>query len=265
MTYSPMDRAIELARSVRGSTSPNPPVGAVIVNGGVVVGEGSTRPAGDAHAEIVALRQAGERARGATLYVTLEPCSHWGRTPPCAAALVDAGIEDAHVSVLDPNPLVDGTGVEVLQAHGIRVEIGECAEQAAELIEAHAKYTATGKPHVTLLLDAPPEVAAIEKQAADFVLEVQVEAHTPNSPGLERGVTLPRTGTNAITEEFLTELGRRQIASCVATASGDCARFLNTNLVDKIVAGVEVDRQLGFDRRILRARPVPHVVLYRSS
>jgi diaminohydroxyphosphoribosylaminopyrimidine deaminase/5-amino-6-(5-phosphoribosylamino)uracil reductase len=150
LTLSPMDRAIELARSVRGSTSPNPPVGAVIVNAGVVIGEGSTRPAGEAHAEIVALRQAGQRARGATLYVTLEPCSHWGSTPPCAEALVEAGIREAHVSVLDPNPLVDGRGVEMLRAHGIRVEIGECADQAAELIESHVKHIQSGTPSHSL-------------------------------------------------------------------------------------------------------------------
>ena len=103
-----MARALELARSAIGSASPNPPVGAVVVRDGEVVGEGSTMPAGQAHAEVVALRQAGELARGSTLYVTLEPCSHHGRTPPCAEAVIGAGISEVHVSLIDPNPLVMG-------------------------------------------------------------------------------------------------------------------------------------------------------------
>src|SRR5579872_371680 len=98
-----MGLAIDLARKVQGSTSPNPPVGAVLVRADVVVGEGATQPPGAAHAEIVALRQAAEAARGATLYVTLEPCSHWGRTPPCAEALARAGVATVHMSLLDPN------------------------------------------------------------------------------------------------------------------------------------------------------------------
>ncbi|MXY22388.1 MAG: bifunctional diaminohydroxyphosphoribosylaminopyrimidine deaminase/5-amino-6-(5-phosphoribosylamino)uracil reductase RibD, partial [Dehalococcoidia bacterium] len=99
-----MLRALELARASVGETSPNPPVGAVVVRNGQVVGEGRTQPAGQAHAEVVALRQAGERARGATLYVTLEPCWHYGRTPPCTNSIIAAGVAEIHVSMVDPNP-----------------------------------------------------------------------------------------------------------------------------------------------------------------
>src|SRR5438067_2087770 len=106
-----MQRALELADLARGRSSPNPAVGAVIVRDGLIVGEGYTQPPGQAHAEVVAIRAAGERARGATLYVTLEPCSHFGRTPPCVDAILEAGIDNVHVATTDPFPLVNGAGI----------------------------------------------------------------------------------------------------------------------------------------------------------
>lgn len=139
-----MRRALELARRARGSTDPNPPVGAVLVKNGRVIGEGFTLPPGQAHAEIAALAAAGEEARGSILYVTLEPCCHWGRTPPCVEALVAAGVSAVHAALLDPNPLVNGNGVRYLEEHGIPVTLGECAEEAAKLVEAHAKHMAEG-------------------------------------------------------------------------------------------------------------------------
>ena len=144
-----MARALELARSAVGSASPNPPVGAVVVREGKVVGEGSTMPAGQAHAEVVALRQAGDLARGSTLYVTLEPCSHHGRTPPCAEAVIGAGISEVHVSLIDPNPLVMGRGLEQLRQAGIHVEVGAGREQAQDIIAPHTKFVTTGTPLVT--------------------------------------------------------------------------------------------------------------------
>ena len=105
-----MARALELARKAMGTTSPNPAVGAVIVRNGVVVGEGFTQPPGSSHAEVMALRQAGEEARGATMYVTLEPCSHFGRTPPCTRNIIEAGIARVHLAVSDPHPQVSGGG-----------------------------------------------------------------------------------------------------------------------------------------------------------
>ena len=116
-----MARALQLASRALGSVSPNPAVGAVLVRDGQIVGEGATQPPGAAHAEIVALRAAGPLARHSTLYVTLEPCAHFGRTPPCADALVAAGIAEAHVATLDPSPWVNGSGIAALEQAGIRV------------------------------------------------------------------------------------------------------------------------------------------------
>ncbi len=150
MTY--MDRALDLARGALGSVSPNPPVGAIVVRDGAVVGEGATQPPPGDHAEVVALRQAGEAARGAGLYVTLEPCSRQGRTPPCADALVAAGIVRVHVAMLDPNPEEDGRGIERLRSSGIDVELtpeGDEASRASRLTEAYRKHATTGRPFVT--------------------------------------------------------------------------------------------------------------------
>lgn len=145
-----MRRALDLARAARGTTSPNPPVGAVAVKDGRIAGEGATQPAGGAHAEIMALRRAGEAARGATLYVTLEPCAHFGRTPPCADAVVAAGIARVVASVRDPNPKVSGRGFERLRRAGIAVEIGQGREEAEDLALPHAKLSTAGTPLVTV-------------------------------------------------------------------------------------------------------------------
>ena len=128
-----MERALQLAAHGLWSTMPNPRVGCVIVRDGAVVGEGWHERAGEPHAEVHALRAAGDRVRGATVYVTLEPCSHVGRTPPCANALVEAGVGRVVVAMQDPNPLVAGRGLERLRAAGIRVESGLCEQEAREL------------------------------------------------------------------------------------------------------------------------------------
>ncbi|MBI4297577.1 MAG: bifunctional diaminohydroxyphosphoribosylaminopyrimidine deaminase/5-amino-6-(5-phosphoribosylamino)uracil reductase RibD [Chloroflexi bacterium] len=141
-----MRRALALARQALGSTSPNPAVGAVIVKDGEVIGEGYTRPPGGPHAEVVALGRAEERARGATLYVTLEPCCHFGRTPPCTRAIIEAGVARVQVATLDPNPLVAGRGVLELRGAGIEVVLGEQEAEAQEINEAYVKYITTGLP-----------------------------------------------------------------------------------------------------------------------
>ena len=143
-----MQRALALARQALGTTSPNPAVGAVLVKNGQVVGEGHTQPPGQPHAEIIALRQAGERARGATLYVTLEPCRHRGRTSPCASAIVAAGIAEVHMAALDPNPLVNGKGRRELEEADIRTVMGEQEEAAKRLNEAYFTFIRTGLPFV---------------------------------------------------------------------------------------------------------------------
>lgn len=128
-----MQRALELAARGRFSTAPNPMVGCVIVQQGEIVGEGFHQRAGEAHAEVHALAQAGKRAAGATAYVTLEPCSHFGRTPPCADALIKARLAKVVIAMQDPNPLVAGEGVAKLQAAGISVEVGVLEAQARAL------------------------------------------------------------------------------------------------------------------------------------
>ncbi|MFQ5933405.1 MAG: bifunctional diaminohydroxyphosphoribosylaminopyrimidine deaminase/5-amino-6-(5-phosphoribosylamino)uracil reductase RibD, partial [Dehalococcoidia bacterium] len=124
-------------------------VGAVIVKDGVVVGEGGTKPPGQAHAEVVALEQAGEAARGATMYVSLEPCCFTGRTPPCTRAIMDAGVAEVHVAASDPNPQVSGGGIRELKEAGIGTFVGEREKEARRLNEAYSKYITTGRPFVT--------------------------------------------------------------------------------------------------------------------
>jgi diaminohydroxyphosphoribosylaminopyrimidine deaminase/5-amino-6-(5-phosphoribosylamino)uracil reductase len=149
MTY--MERALALAERGRGTTYPNPLVGAVVVNGDHVVGEGWHERAGEPHAEVHALRAAGERARGATLYVTLEPCSHHGRTPPCADALIEAGIARVVVASVDANPKVRSAGIERLRAAGIDAEIDERWEARA-LNAGYFSVHERGRPWVILKL-----------------------------------------------------------------------------------------------------------------
>ena len=143
-----MARALELAVRARGRTSPNPMVGAVLVKDGQIVGQGFHPQAGQPHAEIFALHQAGERARGATLYINLEPCCHYGRTPPCTEALIRAGVSEVHMAMVDPNPLVQGKGRAALEAAGIRTFVGERKAEARQLNEAYIKYITTGRPFV---------------------------------------------------------------------------------------------------------------------
>lgn len=145
-----MRRALALAERARGLTSPNPLVGAVLVRDGEVVGEGFHAVAGGPHAEIEALAAAGERARGATLYLTLEPCVHHGRTPPCVPALATAGIRRAVVAIQDPNPLVSGRGLQALRAAGIEVAVGVLAPEAGAQNRIFFTAMRRGRPHVTL-------------------------------------------------------------------------------------------------------------------
>jgi len=145
-----MAAAIAAARRVRGATSPNPAVGAVLVRDGVIVGVGATAPPGGPHAEAAAIAAAGDAARGATLYCTLEPCSPFPgkRTPPCSRALVDAGIARAVVAIEDPHPSVSGEGIAFLRANGIAVELGDGREDAVALLRPYLKHVRTGLPYV---------------------------------------------------------------------------------------------------------------------
>ena len=144
-----MEQALSLAKLAVGDVSPNPAVGAVVVNNEVIVGQGYTQPPGSHHAEIVALKQAGERAHGSTMYVTLEPCSHYGRTPPCSQAIIEANIREVHIAVIDINPLVSGRGKIELEENGIKTYLGEHELEAKEINEAYFKFITTGMPFVT--------------------------------------------------------------------------------------------------------------------
>ncbi len=145
-----MSLALDLARNTLGQTSPNPVVGSVVVNNGEIVGMGAHLKAGTEHAEVHALHMAKDRARGATIYVTLEPCSHHGRTPPCADLIIERGIMRVVIACLDPNPLVAGRGVEKLRKANIEVEIGVLEARALELNKVFFHYIKTKKPFVTI-------------------------------------------------------------------------------------------------------------------
>ena len=143
-----MECALSLARLAVGYTSPNPAVGTVVVKDGLIVGMGYTQPAGSEHAEVMALRQAGDKAKGATMYITLEPCSHYGRTPPCTQAIIAAGISEVYIALLDPNPVVSGHGVGRLNEEGIKTHIGMCQQEAYEINEAYIKHITVGLPFI---------------------------------------------------------------------------------------------------------------------
>ncbi len=174
-----MDEALELARQGLGRTSPNPAVGAVLVNGGEIVGRGFHTYAQAKHAEVLALEQAGEQARGATLYITLEPCSHQGRTPPCADALIRAGVSHVVAAMEDPNPQVSGQGFRRLHQAGIAVEVAsEYSDEAARLNEAFVHSMRTGLPLVTLkaALTLDGKIAAPEDNTG-WITSERARAH----------------------------------------------------------------------------------------
>lgn len=152
-----MQLALTLGRRGLGRTAPNPAVGAVIVKDGIIVGRGWTQPGGRPHAEPEALAQAGEAARGATLYVTLEPCSHIGKSPPCADAIIAAGISRVVSAIEDPNPQVAGQGHAKLRAAGIVVDVGTCADEAARDHAGHFRRVRDGRPHIVLKLALSPD------------------------------------------------------------------------------------------------------------
>lgn len=145
-----MKLALQNAAAMKGQTDPNPLVGSVIVNDNRIVGVGAHMKAGEPHAEIHAIRMAGDHTQGATIYVTLEPCSHHGRTGPCAVAIVNAGIKRVVIATLDPNPLVSGRGVAILEEAGIEVIVGVCEEESRRMNEVFNKFIVQQTPFVTL-------------------------------------------------------------------------------------------------------------------
>lgn len=145
-----MELALKLALKAKGKTSPNPLVGALVVKGGKIIGRGFHAKAGFAHAEIIALDEAGKKAKGATLYVTLEPCAHTGRTPPCINRIIGSGIKEVVVGMIDPNPLNNGKGVALLKQSNIKVRVGVLSERLKEINESFIKYITARIPFVTV-------------------------------------------------------------------------------------------------------------------
>lgn len=145
-----MNLAMKLALKAKGKTSPNPLVGAVVVKNGRIIGRGFHQKAGLAHAEIIALDDAGEKAKGATLYVTLEPCAHFGRTPPCVDRIIKSGLRKVIVGMADPNPLNNGRGINIIRQRGIKIEVGFLEEKLRKINEAFIKYITKGVPFVTV-------------------------------------------------------------------------------------------------------------------
>lgn len=239
-----MRRALALARQALGTTSPNPAVGAVVVKDGAVLGEGFTLPPGRSHAEVVAIERAGDSARGASIFITLEPCSIHGRTPPCTGAIKSAGIKAVHVAVTDPNPKVNGRGLEELKAAGITVYAGDGETEARGLYEAYGKHVNTGLPFVTakfaMSLDgkiathtgdskwitgAPARLHVHEMRSTCDAIAVGVNTVLRDNPHLtardEDGKTLPRQPIRVILDSkactppnalFLKEPGHTIIA-----------------------------------------------------
>ncbi|MCM8792090.1 MAG: bifunctional diaminohydroxyphosphoribosylaminopyrimidine deaminase/5-amino-6-(5-phosphoribosylamino)uracil reductase RibD [Candidatus Omnitrophica bacterium] len=145
-----MKKAIKLALKAKGQTSPNPMVGALIVKGGRIIAEGYHKKAGLPHAEVVALEKAGSKAKGATLYVTLEPCVHFGRTPPCVYRIIESRIKRVVIGMIDPNPLNNGKGIAILERHGVKVEVGFLEEEIKKMNESFIKYITTRLPFVVV-------------------------------------------------------------------------------------------------------------------
>ncbi|MFC1509715.1 bifunctional diaminohydroxyphosphoribosylaminopyrimidine deaminase/5-amino-6-(5-phosphoribosylamino)uracil reductase RibD, partial [Candidatus Omnitrophota bacterium] len=145
-----MKKALDLAKKGRGFTSPNPMVGALIVKGNKVIASGYHKRVGSLHAEREALRKAGNRAKGAELYVNLEPCAHIGRTPPCVEAIIKSGIKKVYCAMVDPNPLNDSKGLEILKNKKINVSVGLLKDEARDLNKVFIKYITKKMPFVTL-------------------------------------------------------------------------------------------------------------------
>ena len=145
-----MNLAMRLALKAKGKTSPNPMVGAIVVKNGLIIGKGYHERAGLPHAEVVALDEAGEKAKGASLYVTLEPCSHFGRTPPCVNRIIKSGIKNVYVGMIDPNPLNNTRGMNALKQNKIKVEVGFLEESLKKINEPFIKYISKGMPFITV-------------------------------------------------------------------------------------------------------------------
>lgn len=229
-----MARALNLAARALGTSSPNPAVGAVLVKHGGVVGEGFTRPAGQAHAEIVALEQAGSAARGATLYVTLEPCPHHGRTPPCVDALVEAGVVEVQMATLDPSPWVDGAGRTALESAGIRTGVGMLEREARHLNEGYLTWVTAGRPFVTVVY-----AMSLDGAVAQHGTDPRGEPARAELERLRTRADRALAGLDGLLgrDPALAQLADAGVTSLfVECDAGDLAQLVGAGLADKLVA-----------------------------
>ncbi len=241
-----MRRAIELAEKSAGLASPNPPVGCVIVQEGKIVGEGWHEYSARDHAEVRALAVAGPAAQGASAYVTLEPCVHFGRTPPCVSALISAGVARVCVGHVDPNPIVRGKGIDWLQAAGIKVEVGMLQAEAARAIEPFARHATSGLPLV---------VGKVGMSLDGKIAPSRTRTGRITSPeGLDFGQVL-RLQLDAI----LVGIGTVLADNPELTYRGSMpkARPLTAVLLDSLLRTPP-------DARLLHASPDPRVLIYCS-
>jgi diaminohydroxyphosphoribosylaminopyrimidine deaminase/5-amino-6-(5-phosphoribosylamino)uracil reductase len=230
-----MARALQLAARALGTSSPNPAVGAVLAKDGRVVGEGSTQPPGQAHAEIMALRQAGQAARGATMYVTLEPCAHYGRTPPCVDAIIAAGVAEVQMATIDPSPWVNGKGRAALEAAGIRTTVGTLEREVRCLNEGYLTWVATGRPLVTAVYAMTLDGAIAEDGPAgptDDTVRAELERLRSRSDRWRAGL-----GSLLDDDPRLQELGQAGVTTLlIECGRADLHQLLAGGLPDKIVA-----------------------------
>lgn len=240
MDQTYLKQALELARQGVGRTSPNPAVGAVLVNDGQVVGQGFHTWNGVRHAEVIAIAEAGDRARGATLYVTLEPCSHQGRTGPCADAVIAAGISRVVAAMTDPNPQVRGGGFERLRAAGIEVVIDEqSTPEATEINRPFIHYVTTGRPLVTLksALTLDGKISAPEDNSG-WITSERARAHVQQVRH-EHDAILTGIGTVLSDDCLLTDRSGRERSRPLLRIVVDSQLRLPLN--SKMVSGVEND------------------------
>ena len=280
-----MQRVFKLAEKARSRTSPNPMVGAILVKNGKIVGQGYHQKAGKPHAEILAIRQAGKHSINGTLYVNLEPCCHFGKTPPCTDAIIRAGIRRVVYSVNDPNPLVNGKGAKALLQAGVEVRASLLDKEATRLNEAYFKFMKTGKPLIVLKIeqtldgkeldhrsirriwynlsrqknqsnDIPVADALIADSRVSFLLAHKKENHQ----SLIKSVSTWKAGVNTRGDALavLKQLTQKGVLSVMMDGNGKIsAQFLKYGLVDKVYAFVSFeiggsrstfDTDLGIDR-----------------
>lgn len=227
-----MAEAIRLARLGQYTTSPNPNVGAVIVKNDRIVGRGYHRQAGQSHAEVYALQEAGTQAEGATCYVTLEPCSHYGRTPPCAEALIKAGVKRVVVAMLDPNPLVSGKGIAMLRAAGIRVESGLQQHDARALNQGFLSRMERQRPYVRLKLAASLDGrTALSNGKSQWLTGPQARADVQQFRA--RSCAILSTATTVLADQARLTLRPEQLLQAVPALSDGSLRQPKRVILDR--------------------------------